>query len=263
MAPRGVLAATLLLAALSLGVWANDCDDFHQTAAQGDIAKLKRMLERGVDINCKNEDGNTALHQATLQGLYEVVEFLLDRGIDDSITGRHGAMGGYSALHHASSFGYIEVVKSLLKKGASSRQLMDSPTTDTKSTCLHLAARHGNVQVAKLLLDASANRDAVDGQQMTALEIAYKSGMDDMVDALVSRGALLRGGVDKWSAPEVGVWLRTIKMTKYQDNFRKHEITGTVLLDLDSINLDQMGVSNVVDHIKIRRALAKLRKGEH
>lgn len=40
------------------------------------------MLEKGLDINSKDADGNTALHIATKLGYYDIATVLLKNGAD-------------------------------------------------------------------------------------------------------------------------------------------------------------------------------------
>jgi ankyrin repeat protein len=46
-------------------------------------------LSRGIDVNTRHWDGNTALHAAALMGHKEAVTFLLERGADPAIRDTH------------------------------------------------------------------------------------------------------------------------------------------------------------------------------
>lgn len=48
----------------------------------GYLECVKDLLERGADINIKDDFGNTALHDAVVGGNPEIVKALLDAGID-------------------------------------------------------------------------------------------------------------------------------------------------------------------------------------
>lgn len=57
--------------------------------------------------------------------------------------------------------------------------------------------------------------------------------------------------VDKISEPdtikefgikEVGVWLEKLNLGQYTANFKKHKIDGSILLDLTSENLQELGI---------------------
>lgn len=49
--------------------------EFLLAARQGDVNTLKACLENGVDINCTNRQGRTAITLASLNKHYEAVSF--------------------------------------------------------------------------------------------------------------------------------------------------------------------------------------------
>ena len=55
-------------------------------AGSGDVSTLSRLLDEGVDINAKNSLGRTPLISAAAYNQKEVVQILLERGADPSIT---------------------------------------------------------------------------------------------------------------------------------------------------------------------------------
>lgn len=72
--------------------------------------------EGGYDINDQDNAGNTALHEAALQGHIEIVELLIENGADVNI--KSIEMFGDTPLIDASANGHLDVVKYLLKNGA-------------------------------------------------------------------------------------------------------------------------------------------------
>lgn len=73
------------------------------------------LLNRGIDLTTKNEDGNTALHVAAgLLGNAEITERLLQAGSDIDARGLDGA----TALHHAARIADLETVQLLLDRMA-------------------------------------------------------------------------------------------------------------------------------------------------
>ncbi|MCS5661569.1 MAG: acyltransferase family protein, partial [Dehalococcoidia bacterium] len=56
----------------------------------GDLDAVKGHLSRGADINQRNEKGETLLHIAAFLAHPEVVQFLLDKGVDPTIKSKKG-----------------------------------------------------------------------------------------------------------------------------------------------------------------------------
>ena len=79
---------------------------------QKDELLLSKVLEDGVDINYRDELGNSALMIASSYGSYEIAEILLRvDGIDVNATNHEGA----TALIMASGNGHRKIIKMLLK----------------------------------------------------------------------------------------------------------------------------------------------------
>lgn len=54
-------------------------------AGDGDLEELKLLLDRGLDVNCRDRSGLTALQAARLRGQKESAELLLGRGADPRV----------------------------------------------------------------------------------------------------------------------------------------------------------------------------------
>ena len=89
----------------------NDCSTaLHWAASNGNMNIVEILLDRGIDINSKDTYGNTALHYAAMNGKMNIVEILVDRGID--INSKNNI--GWTALHLAAMNGYTNIVEMLL-----------------------------------------------------------------------------------------------------------------------------------------------------
>ena len=82
-----------------------------QESFNGDILKVKKILEEGDDINAKDIDGNTALQEAISNGHIDIVKLLLEKGADVNQPNNDGD----TAIIHAIHFGDVEIVKLLLE----------------------------------------------------------------------------------------------------------------------------------------------------
>ena len=63
---------------------------------EGDLDKIKELLDSGINVNFKDSDGRTAIHIAACNGLTDVVSLFLDRGseLDPS-----DCLGGFRNLN--------------------------------------------------------------------------------------------------------------------------------------------------------------------
>jgi len=59
---------------------------FHQAVAQGNTIMMNKLLNRGADINYKEEmTGFTALLEAIMQNNMRVCQFLLEKGANPAV----------------------------------------------------------------------------------------------------------------------------------------------------------------------------------
>lgn len=83
------------------------------TAVQGGRPELVRfLLERGAQVNARDDRGFTALHRVAEQGDLPLVELLLDRGADPRVDAL-----GHTPVSLAEGRGHDEVV-ARLRRGA-------------------------------------------------------------------------------------------------------------------------------------------------
>ena len=73
---------------------------------------MRLFLDRGADVNVRNQNGATVLQLAAEQGHNSVVGLLLEKGIDINAQDHNGG----TALHSAAGQRQANVVKVLLGK---------------------------------------------------------------------------------------------------------------------------------------------------
>lgn len=117
------------------GIWS--------AAMDGDMEKIKSLIQKGTHPNMKDGAGYTALHYASRSGHLAVCKFLLENGACASPQ----TPGGATPLHRAAYCGHSDVVKLLLQHKANP-QLCD----DDGASALHKAAEKGHADVCQLLL---------------------------------------------------------------------------------------------------------------
>ncbi|CAK4849656.1 unnamed protein product [Aphanomyces euteiches] len=100
-----------------------------KAAEEGDVDKVHELLEDGADVNFKNEDEQTPLHEASANGYVDVVKVLIAHGATVDTTDRvkhdrilkesHGSeQYRKTPLYRACSAGHFHVVQELLTHGA-------------------------------------------------------------------------------------------------------------------------------------------------
>lgn len=145
----------------------------------GNIEQIKQFLDKGADVNIKNEYGKTALIHALEQKNEKCVIFLLKHPkihVTQEIL--------IEKLFQASRNGNVEFVEILLQKG------VDVNTQDNvwDRTALMLALEKGNVEVAKLLAAHPGTEVNIkDKSDMTALMYALENKFTGIAFSLLER----------------------------------------------------------------------------
>jgi len=151
-------------------------------ARMGHDVVVKLLLERGAEPETKNKNGQTSLSWATENGHNIVVKLLLEKGTELETKDEDGR----TPLSRATGMGRNTVVKLLLERGA------ELETKDKKgSTPLSWAAVYGRDAVIKLLLEGGAKLETKDEDGRTPLSRAAENGHDTVVKLLLERGAEL------------------------------------------------------------------------
>ena len=155
----------------------NGARPLHLAAFKNENSIVERLLEAGADANAEQEDGSTALLEASAAGHALIVESLLKANADPN----RGTVA--LPLPSAALKNHTEVVELLLRGGA------DPNAVETDgATALLKAAAAGNVRCVELLLEADANAD-VSLNGLSALHYAAIEGHLAVVKALIAAGA--------------------------------------------------------------------------
>jgi hypothetical protein len=80
-----------------------------EAVRRGNAYKVIEFLREGANVNTRDEDGLTPLHNAAANGHLDVVKLLLEKGADPAIRSN----GGWTPLDIARALGHAEVVKVL------------------------------------------------------------------------------------------------------------------------------------------------------
>jgi len=147
---------------------------------RGDVAAVRALIQKKADVNAAQDDGATALHWAVYRDNVEVVDMLLRAGAK-SAPNREGM----TPLAMAALYGSAQIVDRLLKSGGDAKAL--GPNGESM---LMFAARNGNPDVIRLLVEAGANVNAREPLRgTTALMWAVEQRHPEAVAALLNAGA--------------------------------------------------------------------------
>lgn len=155
-----------------------------EAAKSKDTATLKLFLQRGLDVNAKDNNGNTALTEASLRGNLEAVKLLLAAGADPKAKTNAPTMT--FALNLATMRSSASVVRELIKAGADVNAADSSGVTPLMWAAY--SERKGT-EVLNLLLAAGANTDAKNKAGETVMDWAARNGETAIAARLRAAGA--------------------------------------------------------------------------
>ena len=171
----------------------------HLASFHGGFKVAKLLLDHGVDINVRDKEGRTPLHESLIDLRNNMVDYyidavrsLLEHGADvNALDNNH-----LTPLHVVSQYGNIKATRVLLEHGA------DVGARDNKdSTPLHLASQHGNPEIARILLEYGADVHSLDGNHSTPLHVASRRGSVKIAGVLLEHGADVHALGANHSAP--------------------------------------------------------------
>jgi cytohesin len=154
--------------------------DLHKAAFEGNLDKVRQLLERGTEVDTRDDLGWTASFWALSAGHKDVFQYLLSKGAD--VTARTN--GGRTLLHQASKAGFTDIFNQLIAKGAD----VNLKDKDGETPLQH-AASEGHKEVVKLLVAKGADINVAAKNGRHPLGDAALAGHEDVVKLLIASGA--------------------------------------------------------------------------
>ena len=154
--------------------------------ARGDLNKVEKLVDSGVDVNSSDQNQMTALHYAAMHTRDDVIKSLISRGAEVNID---DLKGGFSAIHW--------VIINATPKYSSTNHLEGCLTALTEAGCrvnatdfnyatpLHIAAQKGNKDSIPVLLRLGADPNKVDINGRNCFEVAKNQQIKTYMKALV------------------------------------------------------------------------------
>jgi len=149
----------------------------HEATGCGKLIVMEHLLKQGVNVNACDDQGTTPLHVATAQENLVAVQLLLAHGADANARDNDG----WTPLHEAAQRWPPALVEALLVNGADL-----NARNDKGRTPLHVAAAHGHVDAAESLLKHGTDVNVTDKDGQTPLD---RVNYVQMINLLRAHGA--------------------------------------------------------------------------
>ncbi|MHB9148260.1 MAG: ankyrin repeat domain-containing protein, partial [Candidatus Amoebophilus sp.] len=187
----------------------------------------KKLLEKGVNPNIKDNQGRNALHLAVTHNQKELAEQLIAKNIELDIKDDKGDTLLHMAVSLSSS---KEVAKLLINKFKESGISLDI-LGHKEVTPLHRAAasQGDNVEIVTALLEAGAQLDLIDKDQQTPLHYAAQNNNIKVIEKLIQYSPGLINLQDKNGKTP----LHMAASQNYNTSNIKRQITQTINFLID------------------------------
>jgi hypothetical protein len=153
----------------------------------GDEETVEGLIAADVDVNARDEFGNTILHEAVRWNRLRILERLID--VEANLNAQN--FNGDSPLHFAAFWGFGEVLQALISTGAER-----SARNQRGETALHIAVIQKHKEIVRILLVAGVDKNTTDNWGNTPLhyarlakDIARDDSICNLLDPQVDRNA--------------------------------------------------------------------------
>lgn len=167
---KSLLLATILALAVSTSAFAQTAPDGDEmaaytgllaAAAKGDIAKIKKLVAGGANVNVRDDHGRTPVMVAAHRKDHKTALALIKAGADLNLLDSEA----YDVITISGVIDDVKMVDLAIKHGASAKLI----TSPYDGTALIAAAHEGHDGVVRSLIKAGAPLDHVNNLQWTAL----------------------------------------------------------------------------------------------
>ncbi len=178
---------------LNSGIDVNIKDQNGQTALMNAASRNKLeivefLIKRGADVQLKDIERNTAIMNAIKTNSAEVAQLLLEKGSDPNVRDKHGNGLIHHLVHSSSSGNVEEAMKKLDLLLRTNTSLSD--TNAEGQNALHIAATKDNVELITKLIPLIEDPNLKDKNGLSALHhAAMKASNPEILRILVERGA--------------------------------------------------------------------------
>ena len=188
-----LIAFSVLFTFVSI-VKSDDNLELSRAAYNGEIEKVKALIESGADVNAWSNLGlgnHTPLMFAVYKGHFEVAKILIEAGAD--VNAVHSP--DHTVLYHALESYQLsaEVIQLLVDSGVN----MNPNPLFWAVQSLNTAGERSEIpKVMYILIDAGADVNERDKTGLTVLMVAALTGSTEVVDFLLRSGAEINATVE-------------------------------------------------------------------
>lgn len=148
----------------------------------GNLGLVKKLIQRGADVNYAAPNGRTVLHHAVDTDNEELIRTLLKAGANPLTPARNSA----TALHDAVWSRRINSIKALLP---AYKSVNFSPDGKHNGTPIGLAIGRGFTNIVKMFVDAGIDLNDTQHLKNPPLHHAAEKGNREMVEIFLKAGA--------------------------------------------------------------------------
>ena len=153
---------------------------------EGSIKTFEALVKHPkINLNVKNQHGESALMLASLKGHLPMAKLLIQREADINHP-------GWTALHYAASGGHTEIIRLLLDESA----YIDAESPNG-TTPLMMAARYGNSKAVQLLIEQGSDIQLKNQLGLSAIDFAKQGNRPDSL-------ALIEAALNKLNPGKLG-----------------------------------------------------------
>ncbi|GAM18909.1 hypothetical protein SAMD00019534_020840 [Acytostelium subglobosum LB1] len=217
----------------------------HQAVAANDQILMRLLQHEGINVDVCNDDKNTPLHYFCQNfrspNCQDPFQIFLSKHVSVNAQNKNGETPLHKAIFNNSI--RLLMVNQLLEAHADVNLL-----TFNQESPLHYAVYLGRADLVNVLLKAGADVTVVGtSKKKRPYELAVQEGHKEMANSIKKYEDLF-------------AWLQEHGLEQYKKNFVQEEMFIDVLGDIDETILNKMQITAAGHRLKILKATASLKK---